>query len=266
MLHICTPTATHQAIAELAIKSRVNLFIEKPLAPTAEETILLYDLASKNNVRICPTHQFIFQKGVEKAKKLLPRIGQIIHLQATVCSAGGDGLDAEQLDLIAADILPHPLSLFQSVLNDLLPEENWEIFRPRCGEFRIYGNTRKISLSIFISMNSRPTANSFQIIGTNGTIHVDLFHGFAFIETGKVSKARKILHPLSFAVKSFSAATFNLARRLVEFETAYPGLRQLVSSFYQAIKENTESPVTPEQTINIARIRDYLIRCAGINQ
>ncbi len=266
VLHVCSPTATHPAIAEIAVKFGVNLFIEKPLAPTAEETIRLYDSASKNNVHICPVHQFAFQKGVEKAKKMLPRIGQIIHMQSNICSAGGfDGLDDEKLDSIASDILPHPLSLFQSVLNDLLPEEGWKVFRPHSGELRIYGNTQKISLSIFISMNSRPTVNSFQIIGTNGTIHLDLFHGFAFMETGKGSRARKILSPFNLASKLFTTAAFNLGQRIVQSEAAYPGLQKLVDSFYQSVRENKESPITSGQAINIARIRDYLISHAKID-
>ena len=259
VLHVCAPTAAHQAIAELAIEAGVNLFIEKPIAQTAAETIRLYDLAAKNNVRLCPVHQFAFQTGVEKAKKWMSRIGQTIHLQATVCSAGGEGFGVEQLDVIAADILPHPLSLFQVVLNEILPEENWEIFRPRPGELRVFNQVRETSLSIFVSMNARPTTNSFQIVGTNGTIHLDLFHGFAVIETEKVSKGRKILHPFDLAARSFSAATINLVRRIVRREPAYPGLWQLVNAFYQSIREDKQPPITPEQAINVAWIRDYLI-------
>lgn len=267
VLHVCTPTASHKKIAELAIESGVNLFIEKPLAPSVEETIFLYNLAAKNNIRICPAHQFAFQKGVEKAKKMMPHIGKKIHLQATVCSAGGGAnAPAEILDSIAADILPHPLSLFQFFLNELLPEENWRAFRPQRGELRIDGQAREISLSIFISMNARPTTNSFKIIGTRGTIQLDLFHGFAVTQDGKVSKARKILHPFDSAVRNFSAAAFNLLQRSVRFETAYPGLQQLVREFYQSIRENRESPISPVQAINVARVRDYLMQCAETNR
>ena len=36
VLHVCTPTATHKNIAELAIKAGVNLLIEKPIVQTLE--------------------------------------------------------------------------------------------------------------------------------------------------------------------------------------------------------------------------------------
>jgi predicted dehydrogenase len=266
VIHICTPTFTHTELAEFVIKSQINLFIEKPLASTAAQTTHLYDLARENNVKICPAHQFAFQKGVQKAKKLLSGIGRIVHMQATIFSAGGEGFDNEQNDSIAADILPHPLSLFQSFLSDCLPEKNWEVLRPQAGELRVSGKAGEISLSIFVSMNARPTVNSFEIFGTKGTIYLDLFHGFAFLETGKVSKIRKILRPFDSAFKQFSAATFNLLRRTIQAESAYPGLRQLVKDFYQSIRENKEPPISPHQAINVAIVRDCLIRQSEMNK
>jgi hypothetical protein len=105
-------------------------------------------------------------------------------------------------------------------------------------------------------MSARPTVNSFEIFGGSGKIYVDLFHGFAFLETGKVSKARKILHPFDSSVKQFASAAFNLARRAIQSESAYPGLRQLVKNFYRAI-------IMPAEAINAARVRDRLVHLAG---
>ncbi|MGI8470331.1 MAG: Gfo/Idh/MocA family protein [Pyrinomonadaceae bacterium] len=263
VLHVCTPTNSHLEIAELSIKAGVNIFVEKPLAASARETIYLYDLAAENKVKICPAHQFAFQQSVKKAKKMLSHIDEIIHLQAAICSAGGAGLSAENLDEIAADVLPHPLSLFQTFLNISLIEGNFDACRPQNGELRISGQADKTSLEIFISLNARPTLNSFQIVGSSGTIHLDLFHDFTFIETGKVSKWRKILHPFDSSVRNFSAAFFNLMRRAARSETAYPGLQNLINLFYGAIREKKVSPVSPAQAINVAQIRDYLIYRAG---
>ena len=258
VLHVCTPTETHKKIAEIAIKAGVNLLIEKPIVQTAEETVSLYKLALRHKVILCPVHQFVFQDGVINAKKLLPQIGQIVHLQANICSAGGTGLDKNQIQTIAEDILPHPLSLMQTFLGDDLTTEDWNSFRLNNGELRVSGKARKTSLSIFVSMNSRPTLNSFQIFGTNGTIHLDLFHGYSIIESGKTSKTRKILHPFDSALRNLSAATLNLGRRSLRGESAYPGLRRLIDEFYQAIK-GKPLPITSAEAIAVAQIRDILI-------
>ncbi|MEP6925763.1 MAG: Gfo/Idh/MocA family oxidoreductase [Pyrinomonadaceae bacterium] len=265
VLHVCSPTFSHQKIAESAIKAGVHLLIEKPLAATAAETIALFDLAEDCQVNLCPVHQFAFQIGVEKAKKNLARIGRLVHLEANICSAGGAAAASpDKVDLIAADILPHPLSLLQTFLGTNLVDEGWEVFHPSVGELRITNRVGEISLSIFISMNSRPTTNYFRILGTNGTIHLDLFHGYSIIEPGKTSQTRKIWHPFDLALRQFSAATVNLAHRALRRESAYPGLRQLTERFYQTIKTGTKSPVTRAEAIAVAKIRDRLIKQAGI--
>ncbi len=258
--HICTPTSSHLEIAKLAVNSKVHLLIEKPLVSTLAETREIFNLAAKNKVKICPVHQFTFQSGVKKAQKLLSQIGKIIHLQATISSAGGAKLDDNERDKIAVDIIPHPLSVSQCILNDLLPENNWQIIRPIAGEIRLFGQYKQTTISIFVSLNSRPAMNLFQIIGTNGTIYLDLFHGYSFLETGNVSKTQKILRPFYVTAKSFSAATVNILYRTLNSEFAYPGLPQLVNNFYQSIIDETEPPISSEYTTNIAQIRDYLVQ------
>lgn len=259
VLHVCSPTESHEAIAEIALKTGVHLLIEKPLATTADKTSRLYDLAAQNNTLLCPVHQFAFQDGATKAKKNLSEIGRLVHLEAKICSAGGAGLGNETRDQIAADILPHPLSMIQKFLENNVSETQWNVLHPASGELRIFGQTREISLSIFISMNSRPTNNSFHLFGTNGAIHLDLFHGYSVVESGKTSRTTKILHPFGLAVRNFSAASVNLARRTVRRESAYPGLRQLIQEFYSAIKSNSAAPITPSEAIAVAEIRDLLM-------
>jgi predicted dehydrogenase len=262
VLHICSPTESHEIIAETAIRAGVHLLIEKPLAATAVQTSRLYNLAAQYNTHLCPVHQFAFQDGAAKAQNNLSKIGRLVHLEANICSAGGAGSNAEQLDQIAADILPHPLSLMQKFLKADISEVEWSGSRPASGELRISGQTQETSLSIFISMNSRPTKNSFHLFGSEGAIHLDLFHGYSVIEPGKTSRAAKILHPFDLAVRNFSAATFNLARRTVRRESAYPGLRQLIHEFYDSIKSASEPPITPLQAIAVAEVRDLLVNQA----
>ncbi|MGI8495651.1 MAG: Gfo/Idh/MocA family protein [Pyrinomonadaceae bacterium] len=259
VLHICSPLASHYEIAGIAAEKKINVLIEKPLAPTADETLSLYDSAAKNNVRLCPVHQFVFQRSVAKAKKLLPQIGQILHLQATICSAGGDGRTQNNLGEISNEMLPHPLSLIQPFFKEPLIEKNFNVFSTDIGELRITGHAEEISLSILISLKARPTLNSFQLFGTSGTIYLDLFHDFAFIESGKVSRMRKVRHPFDFSVKMFFTAFHNLIGRSFRFETAYPGLQNLIGCFYQSVRENSEPPITSTQAINIARVRDFII-------
>ena len=263
-LHICSPGPTHYPIAETAIAAGLHLLIEKPMGLTAEDTERLLERAGRREVLVCPVHQFIFQDGVLKAQELLPQIGRLVHLEATICSAGGAALPEAQLDSIVADVLPHPLSLMQCFLPGKLSPEKFLALRSGAGELRVFGEVTGVSFSFFVSMNARPTTNSFRLVGTEGTIHLDLFHGYAFMQPGQVSRKRKITNPFEFSLRNLSAATANLSQRAKRREPAYPGLRQLVSSFYQAVLTKSPSPISPADTILIAKVRDHLIQTAGL--
>ena len=259
VLHICSPTSSHVAIATAAIERGVHVLVEKPLAASAGETSELYGLASEHGALVCPVHQFVFQDGVAKAKKRLAQVGRIVHIEVDVRSAGGTGLGEKELDSIADDILPHSLSLISTFLESRLSGIEWNVLRPTSGEMRIWGLAGEVSLSIFISMNSRPTSNSLQIVGAKGTIHIDLFHGFCTFERGAHSRGKKVLHPFDLAIRNFSGAGINLLRRALRRESAYPGLRNLIGEFYESIRMEKASPISPAEAIEIARTRDALM-------
>ncbi len=260
VLHICTPLSTHYGIARLAIEAGLNVIVEKPLTPEAADAERLFALAADRSVLVCPVHQFIFQDGVRKASRLVPRIGRIVHVSAVICSAGGLGMARDRLDTIVADILPHPLSLMQVFLPGGLPEDGWITARPTPGELRAFSQVPDTTASIFISMDARPTRCALTIAGSNGTLHLDLFHGFAFMEPGTVSKTRKIVHPFDMAVRRMSAATLNLAGRSVRREPAYPGLEQLIGSFYRAVLAREGPPIPASDALVVARTRDNILK------
>ena len=259
VIHICSSTATHESIAAAALSKGIHVLVEKPIAATARETGLLYGLAEEHGALLCPVHQFAFQDGVAKAKKQLSKIGRLVHIKADIRSAGAPGAVESERDLIAADILPHPLSMISTFLEDSISAIKWNVQRPAAGELRVSGQAGDTSVSIFISMNSRPTENSFHLVGTEGTIHIDLFHSFSTFEPGAVSRSRKVLHPFDLAIRTFAAAAANLSRRAFRREPAYPGLRRLIEEFYTSIRSSSDAPIAPADAIAIARTRDLLI-------
>lgn len=258
IIHICTPAATHEEIAGRAIEAGRHVLVEKPVTPDTEGTQRLIDLAARHGVLICPVHQFVFQEGVKKAQRCLDRIGDVLHLEAVFCSAGGVGRQEDDLNALVSEILPHPLSLMQVFLPGHGVPDAWQILRPRPGEFRAMTDVGGVTASVTVSLRARPTQCTFQIFGAAGTMHLDLFHGYAFLEPGAVSKGRKIFRPFDLAARRLAAASINLASRAIHRDLAYPGLTRLVGEFYDAVRTGRPAPIPPDAMMNVARTRDIL--------
>jgi predicted dehydrogenase len=258
MLHVCTPADTHERIIEEGLASGTHLLVEKPMAQSAEITERFLVQAQESRLLLVPVHQYAFQEGVMQAASSLDSIGKPLHLDAVFCSAGGAQMHREKLEGLIADILPHPLSVLDRFFPGILGEIQWTNIHSGSGEWRTIGLARETSISILISLNGRPTEASLRLTGSKGTIRLDLFHGFGVIETGEVSRRRKITHPFSLAARTFWVAGRNLFRRTLQNTPAYPGLRRLIGLFYEAVELESGWPISPQNIIEIARLRDRL--------
>jgi predicted dehydrogenase len=210
-------------------------------------------------------HQFPFQPGFRQAMARLETMGPVRQVSYTTCSAGAADADASAAARIAIEILPHPLSLFVRLLPSIA-DVAWSVRTPIPGEIRALGQAGEAGLAITISMGGRPTTNRLEIVGARGSIHVDLFHGFAVTFDGRVSRMRKATRPWHDAALTSAAAAANIARRTWDGEWAYPGLRALMRELYEAIRLGGPNPVPPAQTMAVARAGDRLAAAAAARQ
>lgn len=258
-VHLCTPLPTHAPLAARAMDAGLHTLVEKPLAVGAAATGELLAHAARQGVLLCPVHQYVFQPGALAAPAALAAIGRLLHVDATACSAGAEGGDDAHRDAIAASVLPHALSLLARLAPAVLAGATWRVLRPRAGELRADGVGDGVTVSLMVSMAGRPTTNTLRLIGERGTVHLDLFHGFAVRERGEVSRRRKIVHPFLLAGGTLAAAAANLAGRAARREPAYPGLRELVRRFHEAARDGGPAPIPPEETMQVARAWDAIL-------
>jgi predicted dehydrogenase len=263
VVHVCTPAESHRSLAGEALERGVAVIVEKPLGVTLRETEQLLDLAAARGVVICPVHQFPFQRGVRRALRLLPAMGEVLHAEYSACTAGGVGKGPALRDAVVADILPHPLSLLHRVWPGTLARAEWRVLRPQTGEFLAVAAVGSGLASIRLSLEARPPRNTLSLYAERGTVHLDLFHGFAVTEPGGTSRMGKIARPFGLAWRSGVAAGTNLLRRAAVWEPAYPGLRQLVADAYAAIRNEAAVPVSPAEVRDLALVRDRLLQDPG---
>jgi predicted dehydrogenase len=267
VLHVCTPLASHVAIAHRAIDAGIHVLVEKPLADRPETAEHLYALAADRGVLLAPVHQYVFQDGVQRVVTSWAALGQPLYLDATFYSAGaGEGIALERNgDRIAAEILPHPLSLFEAFVPGVLTGLSWQVCRSEVGELRAWAKHQSTTLCIVVSMSARPTRAELRVAGTDGSVMLDLFHGFAVPEAAAVSRVRKAWRPIDVGLRLTGTAAINLARRATRREPAYPGLNALVRSFYQAVQAGLPGPIPANAAIAVERARAAILTAAGLD-
>jgi predicted dehydrogenase len=257
--HVCTPLATHLRVTTELIEAGIHVLVEKPFTANATDARAIVDLAAKRGVLVCPVHQFLFQDGVRDLCSWLPELGPVRRLEFSTCSAGAVGGDAAAQDALIAEILPHPLSLVNELLQVQASDLDWQVVHPVPGEFRAIASVKNTVVDVAISAHGRPTENVLRVIGENGSATADLFHGFASRLSPDVSRAAKIAKPFTTSARTFAAAAANLARRAARGESAYPGLRELVRDFHNAAQAGGTSPIGSKAIVDVSIARDFLV-------
>lgn len=260
--HVCSPASTHAPIAEELVAAGAHALVEKPLAQSAAETREVAQKAKLAGVYVCPVHQYPHQRGYRAALARLAGLGPIRRIDFSICSHGGAGLPVDALDQLVADIMPHPLSLLQHALpGTRLPELEWTILHRAAGEVFASSAADDTLITMWISLGARPPEFVTRIHCTSGTLHIDGFHGYHLLLRGAATRTAKMLRPFAEASRHWATASANLGARLVRAEFAYPGLSEVISRFYQAVRQADERllPSSAAQAIEVAVARDTLI-------
>ena len=256
IVHVCTPPGSHLSLCQEALAAGRHVIVEKPATSTADEAVVLDAAARAVGRLLVPVHQFVFQRGVQAIRARLPALGTIRQLEFATASAGAErnGADA---DAVAGEILPHPLALARNLLGVDVATLAWQLDRSAAGEWRISAVTDQgCSITVSISLRVRPTFATCRVLGDSGSATADLFHGFATFEAGRATRQYKVIRPLALGLGTIGAAAWNLGRRVVQREAAYPGLRALCAATYAAVQGDGPPPFAAAEIIDVARGRD----------
>lgn len=253
VVHICSPRHSHAPLAIEALRAGFHVLVEKPLAGRHEDALEILSVAESVDRLACPVHQFLFQPGALHAAAVVRDLGTLLHLEAEVCSTGAEHGVAGP-DEIALEILPHALSFAARFCSAPIDGVPWSHSQSTPGELTVRATVGPTMVSARISMRGRPPVNGIRLVAERGTIHLDLFHGFAIVDRSGSSRLMKVARPSYFSARLALAATGSLARRVLQRETAYPGLRELVRRFYAAAAAGATSPIPPAETRSVSAV------------
>jgi predicted dehydrogenase len=106
---VATPVHSHFALAKQCLLSGKHLFIEKPMASSAEQCRELNAIAARKGLTIMVGHTFIYSDPIRKIKEIIDagEIGDIYYFSSQRLNLG-----LYQQDInVAWDLAPHDISI-----------------------------------------------------------------------------------------------------------------------------------------------------------
>ncbi len=168
VVSICTPPWTHAPLVEAAIRTGKHVLVEKPMTMTSEEGKYLETLARESSVLLCPAHNLLFARSIQRAKSLLERgeAGVVHGAMGVQLSSWLRRLPTWFKELpggLFFDEAPHLLYLMRYFLGDLQVEQAWH-------------STRETDSAL-------PTERmETRLCGARGTGHLTMWTGSPFSE------------------------------------------------------------------------------------
>lgn len=113
---IATPTRTHYDLALAALKAGKHVFVEKPLAPTADQVRRLIDEANRRNLILMVDHTFLYTPAVQKIRELIhtDMLGEIYYYDSIRSSLGLFQSDVN----VIWDLAVHDISIINYILKE----------------------------------------------------------------------------------------------------------------------------------------------------
>ena len=113
---IATPIATHYELARQALIAGKHVFVEKPLAVTAQQAIELAELSIELGRTLMPGHTFLYSPAVDAVRELIGS-GDLGEIYFVSMSRVNLGLHQPDVSVIW-DLGPHDLSILRYWLNE----------------------------------------------------------------------------------------------------------------------------------------------------
>jgi predicted dehydrogenase/protoporphyrinogen oxidase len=117
---IATPVSTHYELAMSALRAGKHVFVEKPLAASAEHVLALTREAEANNLVLMPGHTFVYSPPVTAIKRLIDsgELGEIYFISSSRVNLGLHQPDVS----VVWDLGPHDFSILRYWLGGI-PDE-----------------------------------------------------------------------------------------------------------------------------------------------
>ena len=221
-------------------------------------------LAKEKGLQVCAGHQLLYESPTLKADECLKKLGRIVHIESyfsfNPVRHSKDGRTAiSPLDQLI-DILPHPVYLLLHFLKNNSHTEEVPV-HIRALEVRTSGSVHgilrcgDITGNLIVTLEGRPIESYIKVVGTNGCLYADFVRGTVVDLPGPgISAISKILNPYKQSWQMTSETTKALFRRIFKKQKSYPGLFEIISSFYISLQTDMPPAISASSIMKTVAI------------
>lgn len=282
VLHILTPPTCHFELGQKAAEKGINLFIEKPMTISFDQARKMLATAETHNVKICPDFINLFNPTIIAAKAAIKK-GQLGQLLSAECYMSID-LTAtpevnEQVGLhwsynlpfgIMQNYISHPLYLVLDWVGlsnkiSVHPRSFGSLPQKLTDHLEITIEGKKCCGKIVFSMAGKHESYYIKLFFEKGVVTVDFMTQSLLLEsTGKLPRAvERFLINFSRSQQLIKSNFKNLFGFLGGKVVPYQGLGNLLSAFYNYVKQEGRNPISRDLILDVARAEEYVLQNAG---
>jgi predicted dehydrogenase/nucleoside-diphosphate-sugar epimerase len=263
VVHILTPPDSHCSLTIQALEAGCHVFVEKPMAETAQDCVRMLDVSQRVGRVLSVNHSARMDPVILQAAEIARsgECGDIVGVDFVRSSdypgyRGGPFLPAHYRTGAYPfhDLGVHGISIIETFLGPSLSAEAdfWhqgQDFNLVFDEWRALVRCERGVGQMYLSWNRRPISSEVFVYGTQGTIHIDCF--LQICNVAKTVPGPKFLSNVAGRLRSSFNSIWKVPLNVARFATGKlsgaPGIHIAISKFYDAIATGTPAPIPPEE-------------------
>ena len=268
IVNICTPPFTHHELVVKVAEAGCHILVEKPFAMSSAEAEAMVDVARRNNVKLCVSHNFLFSRSMTRARMLrdsdaLGRVTGAIAFQMTNLKRRLPKWYPLLPGGLFFDESPHMLYSILEFLGDVsvvwADTEKWESNRQPFSRVEALMHSKDATAYLRFAFNAPKNEWILAIIGTKRVLLLDFFRD-AIVELdegGQHTPFEVFMDSLDFiwrTTKETAKSGFRfLTRRL------YYGHDELIRRFIDSVENDTQPPVPAEEGKKVIALMEQIL-------
>ena len=286
VVHITTPPEGHFELAKQCLEYGANVYVEKPFVVFAHQAQELINIAEGKGLRLTAGHNYQFSPAARRMRGLVKGGylgGNALHIESYY---GYNLADPSYARALLGDkqhwVRRLPGKLLQNVIShgiagiaEFLTTDNPQVIAygfvspvlKSIGESEIIDELRVIiseeertTAYFTFSSQMKPSIHELRVYGSKNGLALDQNHDILLKLRGDKYKsyADKFVPPVQFAKQHLDNLITNVRLFLSNEFHMDSGMKYLIESFYESIREGSAVPIPYREILLTARIMDEI--------